>query len=131
MSTMKPKQEIVIRYSQAFKQQVIKEIEGGYLTVQQANRKYGIAGQCTVSNWLRRMGKLELLPKVIRVEKPDEKQRIKELERQIRELKDSLAETQVRYLISESRFEVICEQQGLNPEEVKKKLQGKQSKKRS
>jgi hypothetical protein len=78
---------------------------------------------------MKRMGKLGLLPKVIRVETPDEKARIKELERQVRELKDSLAETQVRYLISESQFEVVCEQQGLNPEEVKKKLLAKRSSK--
>ena len=75
------------------------------------------------------MGKLDLLPKVIRVEKPNEKDRVRELERQIRELKESLADTQVRYLIAESRFEVVCEQQGLDPEEVKKKLKAKPSSK--
>jgi len=72
-------------------------------------------------------GKLEALPKIIRVEKPDEKSRIKELERQIRQLKNSLADTQVRYLMAESQFEIVCEQQGLDPQEVKKKLEQKDS----
>ena len=49
------------------------------------------------------------------------------MERQIRQLKDSLAETQVRYLLAESQFEIVCEQQGLDPEDVKKKLEGKNS----
>ena len=73
------------------------------------------------------MGKLEALPRLIRVEKPDEKSRIKELERQLRQLKNSLAETHVRYLMAESQFEIVCEQQGLDPQEVKKKLEQKNS----
>ena len=130
MSTMISKQKVVIRYSQAFKQQVVNEIESGILTLSEARSKYGIKGTSTVQAWMKRMGKLRLLSKVIRVEKPDEKDRIKELERQIKELKESLADTQVRYIIAESRFEVVCEQQGLDPEEMKKKLQGKRPKKR-
>ena len=61
------------------------------------------------------------------MEKPDEKSRIKELERQVRQLKNSLAETQVRYLMAESQFEIVCEQQGSDPQEVKKKLEQKDS----
>jgi ATP:corrinoid adenosyltransferase len=75
------------------------------------------------------MGKLDSLPKLIRVEKPDERDRIKELERQVKELKNALADTQVRYLIAESQLEIVCEQQGLDAEEVKKKLQAKPSSK--
>ncbi len=71
------------------------------------------------------MGKLNALPKVIRVEKADEKDRIKELEKQLRQLKEALADTQVKYLIAETQLEIICEQQGLSVEEVKKKLQAK------
>lgn len=130
MSTMRSNQKVIIRYSQAFKQQVINEIESGIVTLAEARGKYGIKGSCTIQGWMKRMGKLRLLSRVIRVEKPDEKDRIKELERQIKELKETLADTQVRYVIAESRFEVVCEQQGLDPEEMKKKLQGKRRKKR-
>ena len=75
------------------------------------------------------MGKFDLLPRAIRVETPNEKDRIKELERQIKDLKNALAETQVRYIIAESQLEVVCEQQGLDVEEVKKKLKDKPSSK--
>lgn len=126
---MKVKKSIVIRYSEAFKHQVIKEVEQGHYTIDQIRKKYDIKGSCTIQEWIKRMGKLDSLPKMIRVETPDEKAKIKELERQVRQLKDSLAETQVRFLVAESRFEVVCEQQGLDPEEVKKKLQGKPSSK--
>lgn len=119
---MRTKKSISIRYSEAFKNQVIKEVEEGHCSCQEARKKYGIKGVATVQYWMKRMGKLDFLPTVIRVEKPDEKSRMKELERQIRELKNALAETQVRCVIAESQFEIVCEDQGLNPEEVKKKL---------
>jgi transposase-like protein len=124
---MKVQKSVVIRYSQAFKHQVVKEVEEGQFTCAQAQKRYGIKGDGTVQYWLKRMGKLSSLPTIIRVEKPNEKDRIKELERQIRQLKDSLAETQVRYLLAESQFEIVCEQQGLDPEDVKKKLEDKNS----
>ena len=124
---MKAQRRIIYRYSEAFKSQVVKEIEDGLSTITEVKKKYGIPGGGTVQNWIKRRGKLVLLSKTIRVEKPDEKARIKELERQIRQLKESLADTQVRYLLAESQFEIVCEQQGLNPEEVKKKLEEKNS----
>jgi transposase-like protein len=116
-----------IRYSEAFKLQVVKEIEEGKLTCCQARDKYGVGGAATVQLWLRKMGKLSVLPINVRVEKPNEKDKIKELERQVRQLKESLAETQVRFLLAESQFEIVCEQQGLDPEQVKKKLQEEKS----
>lgn len=127
---MRAKQRVVIRYSEAFKQEVISEIERGVLSIEQARRRYGIKGADTIQGWIKRMGKLEFLPKVMRVEKPNEKDRIKELERQVKELKNALADTQVRYLLTESQLEIICEQQGLDVEQVKKKLLAKDSSKR-
>lgn len=125
---MKVQRRVVIRYSEAFKHQVIEEVESGRLSVWEAMRKYG-TGEGTIGRWIKRRGKLELLPKVIRVEKPNEKSRIKELENQVRQLKEALADSRVRELISETQFEVVCKQQGLDPEEVKKKLKGKPSSK--
>jgi len=105
----------VVRYSEAFKQQVIQELESGDLNIYQLTRKYGIKSFSTVQYWLRRRGKLDLLPKLIRVEKPNEKDKVKELEKQIRQLKEALADTQVRYLIAETQLEIVCKQQGLDP----------------
>lgn len=119
----------VIRYSEAFKQQVVQEIEEGKWSLNDAMQVYGIKGSHTITYWMRRMGKLDLIPKLVRVEKPDERDQVKELQKQIRELKDALAETQVRCIIAETRLEVVCQQQGLNPEEVKKKVTGKPSSK--
>lgn len=117
-----------IRYSEAFKQEVVREVESGTRSLSEARVVYHL-GSCTIQNWIKRMGKFDLLPRAIRVEKPDEKDRIKELERQIKDLKNALAETQVRYILAESQLEVVCEQQGLDVDEVKKKLKGNPSSK--
>ena len=122
------KRNTVNRYSEAFKQQIVKEVESGQGSVQELRRKYGLSAN-TIQYWIKKVGKLDLLPKLIRVENPNEKDQIKELQRQVRQLKESLADTQVESLINRSYFEVVCEEQGLNPEEVKKKLQAKRSSK--
>ena len=117
----------VIVYSQAFKSQVVSEIESGKCSIKDASRKYGIKGSHTIQDWLKTMGKFDSLPIILRVEKPDEKARIKELERQVKQLKEALADTQVLHLLSEAQFEIVCEQQGLDPKEVKKKIEQKKS----
>lgn len=122
---MEIKKRRIIRYSEAFKHQVVREIESGDRTIQEAKKAYGIEGGQTIQHWMRRMGRFGSLPRIVRVEKPNEKDRIKELERQIKTLKEALADTQVERIIAESRFEVVCEQQGWDVEEVKKKLQAK------
>lgn len=123
---MKTRKRVIV-YSQAFKSQVVHEIESGQASIKDVCQKYGIKGSHTVQDWLKRMGKLESLPIILRVEKPDEKARIKELERQVKQLKEALADTQVLHLLSEAQFEIVCEQQGLDPKEVKKKLELKKS----
>lgn len=45
------------RYSMAFKQKVIREIESGELSIGDAPRLYDITGNDTVQNWLRKLGK--------------------------------------------------------------------------
>jgi len=45
-------------YSLAFKLQVVAEVEEGYLTDRQAQRKSGIQGKSTVLGWLRKHGTL-------------------------------------------------------------------------
>lgn len=124
MSTMKVRKQVIV-YSQAFKSHVVNEVESGKGTIREVARKYGIRGSHTIQDWLKRMGKLQSLPIILRVEKPDEKARIKELERQVKQLKEALADTQVLHLLAETQFEIVCEQQGLDPQEVKKKLEQK------
>jgi transposase-like protein len=94
------------RYSESFKLHVISEIEAGDLTIEGARRRYGIAGSSTVQKWLRRYGKNHLLGKVVRVERPEEKDQVKELEAKVRELESALAQSQVKLFAYESLIDV-------------------------
>jgi len=52
----------------SFKQKVISEIESGKLSKSEARRIYGISGETTIQNWIKKLGKLHLLNKVVRIE---------------------------------------------------------------
>jgi len=115
---MRGEGRILYRYSESFKQSVVEEIESGKSSISECRRKYGIKGAATVANWLRKMGKNQLLGKVVRVEKPEERDKIKKLEAEKRALEKALAKTQVEVLALESLVEVADEEYGL---ELKKK----------
>jgi len=63
----------VVRYSEAFKLQVVDELARGvYGSPFAAAQAYGIGSVSTVRRWLVQYGKEELLKKVVRVEKRGE-----------------------------------------------------------
>ena len=47
---------ISLRYSRAFKQKVVEEIESGKLTIAKAQRVYDIRGGETIQKWIRLLG---------------------------------------------------------------------------
>lgn len=75
-----------IRYSEAFKRAVVREYERGILNKAQIKSKYGIGGKSRVLDWCRKYGKL-VYPTGNngRPMKDPQKQRIKDLEKQLEE----------------------------------------------
>jgi transposase len=116
-------------YSEAFKFQIVSELESGELTcVAQARRKYGISGAMTIHKWLRKYGKNHLLAKVVRVEKPEERDRLKELQKENERLKKALADTHMDSLLYRSWFEIVCREFGVEDlDAYKKKLESRRS----
>lgn len=114
----------VVRYSEAFKLQVVSELESGALgTFNEARGRYGIRGGSTVQGWLRKYGKDHLRSKVIRVQTPKDRDQVKALKQRIKELEKALADTQVKAVLNEAYYEIVCEDHGItDPEEHKKKL---------
>jgi transposase len=117
----------ICRYSEAFKLTVVSELESGKLSnIGEAMRRYGITGKTTVQQWLRKYGKTQYLPRVIRVETPDERDRLRELQRENDRLKKTLAETHMKAVLYESWFEIACREFGVaDVEGFKKKLDGR------
>lgn len=73
-------------YSLAFKLQIVDEIEKGYLTYKQSQKKYGIQGRSTVLVWLRKHGTLDWKSKQPLKEKSPPKKYISQLEAKIKRL---------------------------------------------
>lgn len=85
--------KLINRYSFGFKQKVVREIEEEGLSIISARRRYGIKGGYTIQSWLEKFGKNHLLNKIVRIEMKEEKDRIKELESEVKRLKEALADS--------------------------------------
>jgi transposase-like protein len=81
-----------IRYSEAFKLEVVREleVEVGGIAFEDISMKYGIKGKGTVSRWVRQYGN-GTRGKVIRVESPGEINELKRLKARVRQLESALA----------------------------------------
>jgi transposase len=97
------------QYSLAFKQMVVQEVEDGRFTISEAKRTYDIGGCGTIPRWLKRFGRDHLLNKVVRIEMKGEKDRIRELERQKRELESALAQAHLKSICLEALIESVEE----------------------
>ena len=120
--------KVVVRYSESFKLQVVKEYEESYLSRLELSKKYGIKGGSTINLWIKKYGSAQCQNKIIRVEKPNEKDRIKELEAELARLKGALAHQTMVAITKESMVEAIAEDFGVDLEKIKKKVEEKQSK---
>ena len=116
------RQRTVIRYSLGFKQQVIRQLESGrFGSFSEAREHFGIQGVYTIQRWLRKYGRNHLCAKVVRVEKLNEKDEIRALKKQIRQLKEVLGQTQAEKVIGEEFLKIACEELGQEVEGFKKK----------
>lgn len=114
----------VIRYSKGFKLQLVKEVESGRLSVAQVHRKYDIRGAGTVMSWMRRFGSGKY-GKVIRVEKANEVNEASRLRKELRRMKEALADAHVELALEKGYLAVACERLDEPLEEFKKKQDGR------
>jgi transposase-like protein len=80
------------KYSEAFKKRVVQEFERGNKTKDELMVHYGIKGKSVVLEWCRKYGKFDYPKAGItgRPMKDPQKQRIKELERQLKAAQQKL-----------------------------------------
>lgn len=117
----------VMRYSEAFKQQVVDELEAGrFGSSHEASQAYGV-DQASVKRWAKQYGKAHLLRKVVRVEKQDEPGEIKRLKERVRSLEAALADSVMDQALDQSFFEILCERTGTDANAFKKKHVGRAS----
>ena len=104
----------VIRYSESFKRQIVREIEQGtHPNCFSARKAYGIRGVDTVSRWVSEYGKTHLLKRVLRVETTEERNELKKLREEVRELKSALADAHLDLRLEKAFLEIACESAGI------------------
>jgi len=114
----------VIRYSNACKMQVVREVEDGGNSAYGVQRKYNIRGTNTVMRWVRQFGSGQC-GKIIRVERPDEINEAARVRRQLRQAKEALADAHMELVLEKAFLAVACEQLDQTVEGFKKKHGGR------
>src|SRR5712675_1417195 len=120
----------VIRYSQGFKMQLVREVESGRSCAGAVERKYGIKSQGTVMRWVRQYGSGRY-GKIMRVEQADEVNEATRLRSQLRQAKEALADAHMELALEKAFLTVACEQMGQTAEAFKKKHAGRRRTSRS
>jgi transposase-like protein len=115
-----------VKYSEAFKLQVVREMEEGrHQSCYAASQFYGIGGTMTVQRWVRSYGKNHLIGKVVRVEKPGERSELKKLRERVSELEAALADTTLDLRLEQAYVKLACRAGGIDDvDEFKKKHAG-------
>ena len=116
-------QNVGIRYSEAFKMSVVRELEQQDLPYAQVRRKYGIRGFGTVEGWVRKYGNGSRGIR-IRVEKAEEIDELKRLKERVRRLESALADANIDLALERAYTKLACERAGVAVEEFKKKAAG-------
>lgn len=97
-------------YSSSFKRSVVQEYEKGGISKEGLRHKYGIRGKSRILEWCRKYGKLDYPNKGdlnYTVMKDPQKQRIKDLERQ-------LAEERLKVLAYQKLISIAEEEEGIS-----------------
>lgn len=102
---------VLRRYSEAFKRSVVAEVESGRYTALEAAAAHQM-NFTSVYKWLKKLGSPDSHTRIVRIEMPDERNRIKELEKEKRALESALAQAHMKIILLESTVEVLQEQVG-------------------
>lgn len=95
-------------YSLSFKLAVVEQIEKGEMTSRQATDRYGIQGNATVMNWLRKYGQPGWLnPSSVRTSGVTMQNTPLTPEQRIKELEQQLAESEVKAQFFEAVVKVM------------------------
>jgi transposase len=115
-----------IRYSEAFKMEIVREMSAQGFNCHQVGEKYGIRGAETVKRWAGQYGN-GLVGKIIRVETTKEVDEFKKLKERVKRLEALLADTNLDLALERQFSRLACERAGiLDVEEFKRKAAGKQ-----
>lgn len=114
--------QVLRRYSEAFKLKVLAELSTGNYTKRQLARIYGM-NSSTINEWIKKYDRKDLMNTRIMVENKDEISRLKALQKEIEQLRKLLIKKDLEQLANDSYLEVAAKNLGYKSvEELKKNL---------
>lgn len=84
--------KLIKRYSQALKQQVVREYESG-ASVYSLLNKYGISGHNTIKRWVEKHGREAYRSGIVMIQSQEDQLEVKAMKARISELESALAES--------------------------------------
>ena len=121
---LKNKQTIK-RFSESIKLKVLSELSTGKYTKRELSNLYHV-GSSTITDWIHKYGRKDLLNQRVNIESMDELSRIHALQKENAKLKELLINKELEHLVLNSYLEVASDQLGMKDiEELKKKLETK------
>lgn len=93
--------KVIKRYSEAFKRQVVSEYEVGQ-SIPALQQKYNIRGTETVPAWIKKYGHGSLRHELVTIQRPDEREREKALEKRLRDMEAAIAQLTLEKIVLES-----------------------------
>lgn len=103
------KKEPIKRYSQAFKQQVVREYEAG-ASVNSLRHKYGIGGPNTIKQWVKRYGRSGYRSELVVIQTVDDQLEVKAMKRRISDLEKALAEAVLENRMLQTTLDVASKE---------------------
>lgn len=105
--------QIVKRYSQAFKQQVVREYEAGS-SVNALQKKYGIGGTNTIRRWIQQYSPAGYRTEKVVIQTVEDQVEFQAMRARIRELEAALAESVLEARMLKAIVETASEHLGMN-----------------
>ena len=105
--------QMIKRYSEAFKQQVVREYESG-ASLYELRQKYGIGGGSTIRGWVDKYGRSGVRHKLVVLQSPEEQNQVKELKARNEQLEKLVAQLMLEKLMLETTLTVAEERLGVD-----------------
>lgn len=105
--------EPIKRYSQAFKQQVVREYEAG-ASAHSLRQKYGIGSPGTVKQWVARHGRAGFRAEVVHIQTVDDQLEVQAMKSRITELESALAHSVLENRMLRTTIEVAGQSLGMD-----------------
>ncbi|MCJ7811929.1 transposase [bacterium] len=120
------KEGMVVRFTEAFKVHVVREVETGRISQSEVSRRYGILGHSTILKWIRKYGKLPTHGSKRKGSMRMEEKEIEllRLENEIKELKQELENARFKNVVLETLVDVAERELGIP---IRKKYGAKRS----